>query len=354
MKIVSVIGARPQFIKAAALSHALRRDHQEILVHTGQHYDDNMSKVFFDELDIPQPDFNLGVGSGNHGAQTGVMLARIEELLLNERPDWVLVYGDTNSTLAGALAGSKLHIHVAHVEAGLRSFNRKMPEEINRVLADHLSDLLFCPSQTAVDNLASEGIRQGVHNIGDVMADTLFYAADRARNRSNILTKLGISNRDYLLATIHRAENTDERVRLINILNALNEIGDRIIFPVHPRTRKSIESLGYIPSPNVQMIEPVGYLDMVMLEQFSKMILTDSGGIQKEAYWLGIPCLTLREETEWTETIDSGWNLLVGSDKDRIIQAVKSFQPPANRPMLYGEKNAAERILKALTSEQMH
>ena len=348
VKIFSVVGARPQFIKAAALSRVLRREHQEILVHTGQHYDDNMSKVFFDELDIPQPDFNLEVGSGNHGAQTGAMLASLEKLLVVERPDWVLVYGDTNSTLAGALAASKLQIKLAHVEAGLRSFNRKMPEEINRVIADHLADLLICPSQTALDNLESEGIRRGVHVVGDVMADSLYFAAERARSRSSILKNVGVNEGDYLLATVHRAENSDEKLRLGNILSAFNELEEKVVFPVHPRTRKSIESLGFIPSQNILLIEPVGYLDMVMLEQNSKMILTDSGGIQKEAFWLGIPCITLRDETEWVETVQTGWNILVGADKERIIRAVKTFIPPLSRPTVYGEKNTAQRIVKLL------
>lgn len=348
MKVVSVVGARPQFIKAAPVSRLLRREHVEVLVHTGQHYDENMSAVFFDELDIPTPDYHLGVGSGPHGAQTGAMLARIEEVLLAEKPDWVLVYGDTNSTLAGALAAAKLHVRVAHVEAGLRSFNRAMPEEINRVVADHVSDLLLCPSRTAVDNLAAEGITRGVHLVGDVMADALAFAAERARGRSDVLKRLGLTERGYLLATVHRAENTDDPNRLRSILAAFDALGETVVFPAHPRTRKAVEALGYAPGASVRLLEPFGYLDMVRLEQSARMILTDSGGIQKEAYWLGVPCVTLRDETEWVETVQAGWNVLVGADTARIVEAVRSFALPAKRPPLYGDGQAAERCVALL------
>lgn len=351
MKIVSIVGARPQFIKAAPVSRALRPHHTEVLVHTGQHYDDNMSAVFFQELDIPMPDYNLGVGSGTHGAQTGEMLMRIEQVLLDEKPDWVLIYGDTNSTLAGALAAAKLHIKVAHVEAGLRSFNRRMPEEINRIVADHLSDLLLCPSQTAVDNLAKEGITRGVHLVGDVMADALAFAAERARVHSDILTRLGLNERGYLLATVHRAENTDDETRLRNILQAFAEIDEIIVFPVHPRTRNQLSTFHLPLSTNVQIIEPVGYLDMVRLEQSAKMILTDSGGIQKEAYWLGVPCVTLRDETEWVETVQAGWNVLAGADPMRIVTAVQEFTPRKDHPLLYGDGKAAKRIAEQLTRQ---
>lgn len=344
MKVVSIVGARPQFIKAAPLSRALRRKHVEVLVHTGQHYDDNMSAVFFQELDIPKPDYNLGVGSGPHGAQTGEMLAHIEKVLLSERPDWTLVYGDTNSTLAGALAAAKLHIKVAHVEAGLRSFNRSMPEEINRVIVDHISDLLLCPSQTAVDNLVAEGITRGVHWVGDVMAEALAFAAERAQSRSDVLTRLNLTERRYLLATVHRAENTDDTARLRNILAAFDALGEPVIFPVHPRTRKIIEAMAYAPAPQVCLIEPVSYLDMVMLEQSARMILTDSGGIQKEAYWLGVPCVTLREETEWVETVQAGWNMLAGTDAERIVETVRSLAPPVKHLTLYEDRHAAEQI----------
>ncbi len=354
MKVVSIVGARPQFIKAAAVSRLLRLQATEILVHTGQHYDQNMSEVFFDELEIPAPEYHLGVGSGSHGAQTGEMLARVEEVLLTERPDWVLVYGDTNSTLAGALAAAKLHIPVAHVEAGLRSFNRDMPEEINRVLTDHVSDLLFCPSETAVRNLAQEGITRGVHVVGDVMADTLYFAASRAEERSDILNRLKLLPGSYLLATIHRAENTDDPERLESILQAFVAVNETLIFPLHPRTRKRIDELGLhsvLQNSQVRLINPVGYLDMVCLEQSARLILTDSGGIQKEAYWLKVPCITLRDETEWVETVDAGWNYLAGTEMEQIVQAVKTFRPPANQPVLYGDGCAAQKMVAYLTSK---
>lgn len=329
MKIITVVGARPQFIKAAPVSRELRQRHTEVLIHTGQHYDDAMSAIFFRELEIPEPDVNLGVGSGPHGQQTGAMLARIEEILLVERPAWVLVYGDTNSTLAGALAAAKLHIPVAHVEAGLRSFNRRMPEEINRVLTDHISALLFCPTQTAVDNLAAEGITQGVHLVGDVMHEALLWAAERARTHSTILERLGVREKGYLLATVHRAENTDDPARLRAILDAFAALDEPIVFPIHPRTKARIETLGLKSKiANLKSIPPVGYLDMVQLEQSARMILTDSGGIQKEAYWLGVPCVTLRDETEWVETVETGWNVLAGAEKGRIVAAVRSLVAP--------------------------
>ncbi len=349
MNIVTVLGARPQFIKAAPVSRVLRQQHAEVLVHTGQHYDENMSDVFFAELDLPQPDVNLGVGSGPHGAQTAAMLAGIEEVLLAEKPDWVLVYGDTNSTLAGALAAAKLHIPVAHVEAGLRSFNRRMPEEINRVLADHAADLLLCPSQTAVDNLSAEGLTQGVHLVGDVMADALLWATERAPTQSSILEQVGVSEQGYVLATVHRAENTDDPVRLRAILDAFAALEDSIVFPIHPRTQARIADLNLKSQiANLNAIAPVGYLDMVRLMQAARMILTDSGGIQKEAYWLGVPCVTLRDETEWVETVQSGWNVLTGANTARIMAVVRDFVMPGVRPALYGDGQAAERIVAAL------
>jgi UDP-N-acetylglucosamine 2-epimerase len=359
MKVVSIVGARPQFIKAAPVSRKLRQEHEEILVHTGQHYDDNMSAVFFDELEMPPPEYELGVGSGPHGAQTGRMLESIEQVLLAERPEWVLVYGDTNSTLAGMLAGAKLHIKTAHVEAGLRSFNRAMPEEINRVVADHLSDLLLCPSQTAVDNLAAEGIVRGVHLIGDVMADALQDALQSGRKRSDPPDRLGLEEGGYLLATVHRAENTDNANHLCRILSAFAAIHEPIVFPIHPRTRAKLAELGKVSEQElaqsgVQLIEPVGYLDMVLLEAGARLILTDSGGIQKEAYWLGVPCITLRDETEWVETVDAGWNTLVGADTDRIVQAVECFSPSSAdtpHPILYGDGHTASRIVQLLRAE---
>ncbi len=337
MKIVTIVGARPQFVKAAAVSRILRTQHTEILVHTGQHYDDNMSAVFFEELGIPSPDFNLEVGSGPHGAQTGAMLARVEAILLNDRPDWVLLYGDTNSTIAGALAAAKLNIPVAHVEAGLRSFNRAMPEELNRIVTDHLANLLLCPSQTAVQNLASEGIVKGVHLVGDVMFESLIFAAGRAHACSRILQELHLREHSYLLATVHRAENTDSPERLPQILSAFEELEETIIFPVHPRTRKAVDALSYHFPGNVRAIDPVGYLDMVALEQSARMILTDSGGIQKEAYWLGVPCVTMRDQTEWVETVEVGWNVVVGANRSLLVSTVRNFTLPSTRPSLYGD-----------------
>jgi len=349
MRIVTIVGARPQFIKAAPMSWGLRTaGHDEFLLHTGQHYDEKMSALFFEELDIPEPDVNLNIGSGPHGMQTGQMLMGIERVLMNERPDRVLVYGDTNSTLAGALAAAKLNIPVAHVEAGLRSFNTAMPEEINRVLTDHLADLLFCPSQTAVDNLATEGITNGVHLVGDVMADALNFAAERAISRSQILDSLGVLPENYLLVTLHRAENTDNEARLRQILTALNTVDNQIVFTVHPRTRKSIDKLGYKFASHVRMIDPVGYLDMVMLEQSARMILTDSGGVQKEAYWLAVPCVTLRDETEWVETVEAGWNVVVGANTEQILHEILHFNAPETHPILYGDNHAASRCLDLL------
>ncbi|MBN1312788.1 MAG: UDP-N-acetylglucosamine 2-epimerase (non-hydrolyzing) [Anaerolineae bacterium] len=348
MKIVSIVGARPQFIKAAAISRVLRKRHTEFLVHTGQHYDSCMSSVFFEELGIPEPDINLGVGSGSHGKQTGAMLAGIEALLIDQRPDWTLVYGDTNSTLAGALAAAKLHIPVAHVEAGLRSFNRAMPEEINRVAADVLSNLLLCPSQIAIDNLAAEGISKHVYLVGDVMSDSLTYAATRSRKQSTILEQIGLRSGEYLLATVHRAENTDDEFRLRSVLHAFEDLGEALVFPVHPRTRKVIDRINYTPPDHIHLIGPVGYLNMVMLAQSARMILTDSGGLQKEAYWLKVPCITLREETEWVETVQVGWNIIAGTEKSRIIDAVQTFTPPAEHPPLYGDGQAAARCVVAL------
>ena len=349
MNVVSIVGARPQFIKAAAVSRVLRKEHTEILVHTGQHYDDEMSAIFFRELDIPEPEYNLSIGSGSHGWQTGQMLQGIEAILLDERPDWVLVYGDTNSTLAGALAAAKLHISVAHVEAGLRSFNRKMPEEINRVLTDHASDLLLCPSQTAVDNLAKEGLTDGVHLVGDVMYEALMFAAERAPQHSTILEDLGLEQKGYLVATVHRAENTDDPDRLRAILDAFNALDEPVVFPVHPRTRNAMQRIEYTPASHVQLVEPVGYLDMVRLMQAARMILTDSGGMQKEAYWLKVPCVTLRDETEWVETVEVGWNVVVGADdKEQILQMIQSWDLQPKHPGLYGDGGVVFSIVGIL------
>ena len=439
MKICTIVGARPQFIKAAAVSRAIAahnrqtsniepRTLNEVILHTGQHYDDGMSAVFFRELEIPEPKYNLAIGSGAHGAQTGQMLAAIEKVLIEEKPDWVLIYGDTNSTLAGALAAAKLHIPIAHVEAGLRSFNRRMPEEINRVVADQLSTLLLCPSQVAVDNLAAEGIggkgdrmsavidepppalratsagggqkesspvnleqsspveprtlniehsspvehrtlnieqATSVVITGDVMADALQFAATKASAQSNILARLGLQPQRYILATVHRAENTDDPKRLRNIMAALSELAERepVILPLHPRTRKILERTSNLePSTlnveprtlnierpsSLRIIDPLGYFDIIALEKSARMLLTDSGGMQKEAYWLKVPCITLRDETEWVETVESGWNILTGADSDRIVTAVQNFKAPATHPPLYGDGQAAEKILSIL------
>lgn len=350
MKIVSIIGARPQFIKASAVSRVLRKQHQEILVHTGQHYDHEMSDIFFKGLELPRPDINLNVGSGPHGMQTGAMLTGIEQILQREKPEFVLIYGDTNSTLAGALAAAKLSLKVVHVEAGLRSFNRRMPEEVNRVIADHLSTLLFCPSNESVRNLAAEGITEGVHVVGDVMVDVLNWAKDRlAAEPSGILNELDISPNSYLLATMHRSENTDDPGRLGQILQAFNAVDETLVFPVHPRTRKLIREGGYELKSHVKLINPVGYLEMVTLTSNARLILTDSGGLQKEAYWLAVPCVTMRDETEWVETVEAGWNVLVGCESARILETVRSFTPPLMHARLYGDGYASERCVELLT-----
>lgn len=358
MKIVTVVGARPQFIKAAAVSRAVRNYDSgtidEVLVHTGQHYDENMSKVFFDELDIPQPHYNLEISGGAHGAMTGRMLERVEEVLLREKPDWLLIYGDTNSTLAGALAAAKLHIPVAHVEAGLRSFNMRMPEEINRILADRVSSLLFCPTETAVNNLKAEGISRGVHNVGDVMYDVALFYREHARKKSVILETLGLRAGCFALATCHRAENTDDPLRLTAILQALDKVATQLplVLPLHPRTRKLVADYGLVPLlGKLTITDPLPFLDMVALEQASRLILTDSGGVQKEAFFYGVPCITMRDETEWVETVDFGWNKLAGASTGSILAAVSETMQSqlaglSVRP--YGTGNAANDILALL------
>lgn len=348
MKIVSVIGARPQFIKYAPLSKELRKSHQDILIHTGQHYDYNMNKVFFDELGIPAPDYNLGVGSGTHAYQTGEMLKGIEDVLTKEKPDMLMVYGDTNSTLAGALAAAKLHIKVAHVEAGLRSFDKSMPEEINRILADHCSNFLFCPTQTALDNLNNEGITKGVYLTGDVMVDAL-NANKEIAERSNILNELGLTDKKYLVVTIHRASNTDVRENLENIVKVLIQIadmGENLVFPIHPRTQKLLANYGLLDSlkARIKVIEPLGYFEFLKLLNHSKKVLTDSGGIQKEAYIFKIPCITLRDNTEWVETVQDGWNVLAGTDTENIIKLAQGFNPSHPHTSLYGQ-GACEKIV---------
>ncbi len=348
MKVLSVVGARPEFIQASPVSRALRHDHDEVLVHTGQHYDFLMSQVFFQELDIPRPDYHLGVGSGSHARQTGDMLGSLEQVMLDERPDWVIVRGDTNSTLAGALVAAKLGIPLAHIEAGARSFNRAMPEEINRVIVDRISDRLFCIAPSAVANLEAEGIRTAVHYVGDVMYDAMLLYLPLAAARSTVLERLRLRSRDYVLATVHRAANTDDPGNLRGIVAALNELEETVVFPVNPRTRNALKALGLEFEPHVRDIEPVSYLDMLTLELGARLILTDSGGVTREAYFAGVPCITLREETEHVETVECGWNTLVGTDPARIVRAVRAFQPGGPRPPVFGNGRAGEKIVRIL------
>lgn len=361
LKIVTIVGARPQFIKASAVSRVINNCWAdkicEVLVHTGQHYDHNMSAVFFDELAIPPPKHNLEVAGGRHGEMTGKMLIALEQVLLDERPDWVLIYGDTNSTLAGALAACKLHVPIAHVEAGLRSFNPRMPEEINRVLADRVSTLLFCPTDAAVKNLRDEGRSQGVHQVGDVMYDVALYYGARARAQSKIIETLALKAGAFALATCHRAENTDDPARLEGILRALAALAKRIpvVLPLHPRTRRLIEDGGMLQYlASITVTEPVPFLDMVALEQSARLILTDSGGVQKEAFFYGVPCVTMRDETEWVETVSLGWNRVVGASADLVYAAASDVldsgcPPPAATP--YGCGDAAERIVSVISGE---
>lgn len=350
MRVVSIVGARPQFVKLAPVSAALRQWHEEIIIHTGQHYDYRMSAQFFAELAIPAPDYNLEIGSGSHGMQTARMLEAIEQVLIKERPDWVLVYGDTNSTLAGALAAAKLHVPIAHVEAGLRSFNRAMPEEINRVVTDHLSERLFCPTETACMHLESEGITRGVELVGDVMYDMVCQAQPKLQARiASLLPALSVVPRGYVLVTIHRPVNTDDPVAMSNIAQALNRLEMPVIFPVHPRTRTLLKGYDITWKDHVRFIEPVGYLDMLVLEKAALRILTDSGGVQKEAFLLGVPCVTLREETEWIETVETDWNTLVGCRVEAIIEAANKSTPEPLTSNPFGEGDAALRIARSFT-----
>ena len=359
IKIVTVIGARPQFIKAAAISRAIRSKYSdkitEILVHTGQHYDPNMSSVFFEELDIPAPDYNLEISGGTHGAMTGKMLESIENVLLAEKPDWVLIYGDTNSTLAAALAAAKLHVPIAHVEAGLRSFNMNMPEEVNRIIADRLSRITFCPTRTAVENLHNEGIKSGVHLVGDVMYDVSLYFRGVARQKSNALERLGLEEGKYVLATCHRAENTDSSHRLTSIVQGLADLALQIpvVLPLHPRTRKKIEDLNLtIDLSNITVVEPLPFLDMIRLEQAARVIVTDSGGVQKEAFFYEVPCVTMRDETEWTETVELGLNVLVGADRELIANSLSRKRPEGKLTQPYGNGSASDAILDEMLSAQ--
>jgi UDP-GlcNAc3NAcA epimerase len=349
LKILTIIGARPQFIKASAVSHALREAGvREVLLHTGQHYDADMSKVFFDELNLPEPNYHFSHGGGSHGVMTGAMMTSIEPVVLAEKPDWVLVYGDTNSTLAGALVASKLHVPVAHVEAGLRSFNRAMPEEINRICTDHVSDLLFCSSSGPVKLLANEGISKGVHEVGDVMADSLALARLRTTEEPERLHRIvGRKHTPYALMTLHRAENTENPVRLRAILDGIANLGP-ILLPLHPRTAKALVSIGLSLPPNVKTVSPLGYLDMVSVLSNCERVLTDSGGLQKEAWWARKPCVTLRDETEWTETVAAGWNLIVGADSKKIQVSGAWTPSPFDGQDPYGGEGASGKIAAML------
>ena len=352
MKIVTVVGARPQFIKAAAVSRAIRINFntqiEEVLVHTGQHHDENMSSIFFEELEIPKPNYNLEISGGTHGSMTGRMLAAVETILISEKPDWMLVYGDTNSTLAGALAAVKLRIPVAHVEAGLRSFNMNMPEEINRILTDRISSMLFCPTTTAVRNLADENRSHNVYNVGDVMYDVSLFYGDRARQKSTILQDLDLRPNEFALATCHRAENTDDPSRLSQILLALNVTSRKlpVVMPMHPRTRKLITEHGMNHLlKGIRVLDPAPFLDMILLEQNAEVIFTDSGGVQKEALFYRVPCITMRDETEWVETVDSGWNQLTGANSERILAALDTISRNIPLAQPYGKGDASDQLV---------
>jgi len=348
MKIVTVVGARPQFIKAAIISREIKKYKNiiEIILHTGQHFDTNMSEIFFEEMEIPKPDYNLGIKSLSHGAMTGRQLESIEQILTVENPDLVLLYGDTNSTLAGALAASKLNISVAHIEAGLRSFNKKMPEEINRLLTDHISELLFAPTITAKNNLINEGIKKNkIKLVGDVMFDAALHFGKLAESKCNILDKLNLKNQGYILSTVHRQENTDNLQKLKNIFSALSKSSAPVIMPIHPRTKSIINENNIKYSSIINIIDPIGYLDMITLEKNALKIVTDSGGIQKEAFFFHTPCITIRNETEWIELVNAKVNKLVGHDKNKIINALKSFSPNKFDYSFYGAGNSGEKIL---------
>jgi UDP-GlcNAc3NAcA epimerase len=347
MRILSVVGNRPQFIKSAPLSLALQNRADEIVLHTGQHYDHELSQVFFDELGLEPPEYRLEAGSGSHAEQTARMLPGIEAAVLEEKPGLVLVYGDTNSTLAGALAASKLRVPVAHVEAGLRSFDRTMPEELNRVLVDRASSLLFAPSDTAVANLEAEGITEGVHQVGDVMLDANLRLAPIARQRSQALELDGVEAGAYALVTVHREANT-KAPTLGRIVEALNLLEEPVVFPLHPRTADAIEEQGLRLAGHVHPRPPASYLDFAALASQARVILTDSGGVQKEAYWYGVPCITLRGSTEWVETVELGWNRLVGTDPDAIVEAARGAAPAGAHPPLYGDGHAADLIADVL------
>jgi len=350
MKFVTIIGARPQFVKASVVSKALREaGHTEILVNTGQHYDDNMAKIFFEEMAIPRSDYDLGVGSGTHAQQTAASMIGIEEILIKEQPDFLIVYGDTNATVAGALAAAKLHVKIVHIEAGLRSYNRQMPEEINRIVTDVISDYLMVPTQVAVDNLKKEGIDTGVHIVGDVMVDALRTYTVIAEQKANILNHLALNKDGFILMTIHRPSNADSNERLSEILQSISGVGLPVVFPVHPRSKARVEALMRNVDGDIKLIEPVGYLDMMLLEKYSRVIITDSGGVQKEAYLHKTPCLTVRSETEWVETVSDGWNYLVGDNLDLIQELAQKFPKPERWSNHYGDGHAANKIVELLS-----
>jgi UDP-GlcNAc3NAcA epimerase len=354
VRIVSVIGNRPQFVKAAAVSVKLRESHEELIVHTGQHYDDELSRVFFEELSVPSPDRELGVGSGSNTSQTARMLAALEPELAALEPELVLVYGDTNSTLAGALCAAEADVPVAHVEAGMRSFDRRMPEELNRVLTDHASRVLLCSTETAVENLRREGIEDGVHLVGDVMADVALAFLPVAERHSEALAAHGVEPGSYLLVTAHRAGNVDDPARLERLVELLEALPDPAVFPLHPRTRKRLTEGGLLErleaAPDVRVAPPLGYLDFLALARHARAILTDSGGVQKEAYLAGTPCVTLRDTTEWVETVEAGWNVLVDLDREAALAALRRPPPEGDRPELYGGGRAGERICDVLSA----
>ncbi len=369
IKLMSLVGARPQFIKLSPLVKAIETFNQtgnplsiqHFIIHTGQHYDHGMSDIFFDELEIPHPDINLGVGSGPHGAQTGKMLEGIEKILMEEKPDMLVIFGDTNSTVAGALAAAKLHVPIAHIEAGLRSFNRMMPEEVNRIMSDHVSDLLLAPTPAAVSNLKKEGLDNRTISSGDIMYDTVLLNAKLAAHKSHILAKLDLIPKSYAIATCHRAENTDDPQRLANIMNAFNEIANDhlpVVFPMHPRTKNILPKVlpDWKANKNLIILEPVGYLDMVQLVKGARMALTDSGGLQKEAFFLECPCVTMRDETEWTETVEAGGNIITGADPEKILNAVNRWIEQTEKGLsfteklqdTFGEGNSADITVQAM------
>ena len=353
MRVLTIVGNRPQFVKAAAVSRLLRRDHQEVLVHTGQHYDDELSAVFFEELDLPRPDRELGIGSGSNTSQTARMLTALEPLVREVDPEWALVYGDTNSTLAGALAAAQAGVPVAHVEAGMRSFDRSMPEELNRVVCDHASALLLCPTRTAVANLRREAVTGRVELVGDVMADLSLALQPRARAREEALARHGVASGEYLLVTAHRAGNVDLPERLARLVELLEALPHPAVFPVHPRTRDRLESGGGLArlaaAPHLRLTPPLGYLEFTELLVHARAVLTDSGGVQKEAYLAGVPCVTLRDTTEWVETVEAGWNVLVDLDRDAALAALER-PVPGERRRLYGGGKAGERVVAALAA----